>query len=146
MKKSKKDVKSKVILDTSCYVASLLSTDGASAQIVKLIVTGEIFNFYTDEILEEVKGVLGRPKFNLEKEKQQHFIHIMQETSFQVDQLEDFKTYHCRDPKDDKFLSLASQIGANYIITFDEDLLVLNEVGKTKILRPQEFLKKLRKN
>ncbi len=48
----------------------------------------------------------------------------------------------CRDPNDDKFLSLAKEAKASTIITGDEDLLVLNPFDDIAILTPDEFLKK----
>ena len=46
----------------------------------------------------------------------------------------------CRDPKDDKFLSLALIINARYLITGDADLLVLDPFRETRILTPRAFL------
>jgi len=130
----------KVVLDTSCYVASLLSVSGASAKIVELIINGKIFNFYTEEILTEVREVISRKKFNVTKEQQKYFIHLIQETSFLIKQLQTYKVNKCRDPNDDKFLSLANQIDADFIITIDNDLLALRTSNKTKIVAPNKFL------
>ena len=130
----------KVVLDTSCYVASLLSVSGASAKIVELVINGKIFNFYTEEILAEVREVISRKKFKLTKEQQECFIHLTQETSFLIKQLQTYEVNKCRDPNDDKFLSLANQIEADFIITIDNDLLALRTSEKTKIVAPNEFL------
>ena len=46
----------------------------------------------------------------------------------------------CRDPKDDKFLSLANQISADFIITLDKDLLSLERINKTEIITPAKFI------
>lgn len=46
----------------------------------------------------------------------------------------------CRDPKDDKFLSAVNQIEADFLISLDEDLLVIKQIGKTKIVRPGDYL------
>lgn len=89
MEKSRKHVK--VIFDTSAYVAALLSKTGGSAAILEQVIEQQFFNFYTDEILVEIKKVLARPKFCLEKEKQDHFLHLIQECSFEVQQLKEFK-------------------------------------------------------
>lgn len=47
----------------------------------------------------------------------------------------------CRDPKDDKFLTLAVAGRAMYIVTGDEDLLVLHPFRGVAILSAAEFLK-----
>ena len=46
----------------------------------------------------------------------------------------------CRDPKDNKFLELAVDGKAKYIITGDTDLLILNPFRGIKILTPRDFL------
>ncbi len=49
----------------------------------------------------------------------------------------------CRDPKDDKFLNLASSGAADYLVTGDEDLLILQAHKDTHILKPRDFLELL---
>ena len=46
----------------------------------------------------------------------------------------------CRDPDDDKILELAVNGDADYIVTGDDDLLVMNPFRGTEIIRPAEFL------
>mgnify|MGYP001582363774 CR=1 FL=1 len=144
MQKSKEPIRHKVILDTSCLVAALLAEKGISAQTFASAVQGEIYNFYTSEMLEELRDVLARPKFELEKENQEKFINLFQEVSFLIQQHASYLVVQCRDQKDDKFLSLANQIDANFIITLDADLLVLGSIKRTKIIMPWEFLERMK--
>ena len=44
----------------------------------------------------------------------------------------------CRDPKDDKFLEVAVNGKANFIISGDQDLLVMNPSKDFKIVSPVE--------
>ena len=46
----------------------------------------------------------------------------------------------CRDPKDDKFLEVATHGRADAIITGDQDLLTLNPFRGIAILTPAEYL------
>jgi putative PIN family toxin of toxin-antitoxin system len=46
----------------------------------------------------------------------------------------------CRDPRDDKFLSLAVSGNADLIITGDKDLLVLHPFRGIDIIRPIDYL------
>ena len=46
----------------------------------------------------------------------------------------------CRDPKDDKFLALAVDGQADFIVTGDRDLLVSNPFRGIAIVQPEEFL------
>ena len=48
----------------------------------------------------------------------------------------------CRDPKDDKFLSLALTAKADCIITGDKDLLVLRPFREIPVLSSTDFLTK----
>ncbi len=45
----------------------------------------------------------------------------------------------CRDPEDDHIISLAESAGVNYIVTGDEDLLILKKYGSTQIVTPRQF-------
>ena len=46
----------------------------------------------------------------------------------------------CRGPKDDRILELAVNGDADYIVTGDSDLLVLNPFRGIEILRPSDFV------
>jgi putative PIN family toxin of toxin-antitoxin system len=49
----------------------------------------------------------------------------------------------CRDPKDDKVLEVAVEGKVQFIVTGDEDLLVLSPFEGILILGPSEFLRSL---
>ena len=53
------------------------------------------------------------------------------------------KQKEIRDKKDLYLLSLADTIKANYIVTGDKDLLVLEKHNRTKIVTITEFMKLL---
>ena len=44
-----------------------------------------------------------------------------------------------RDPDDDRILACALASGADYLVTGDEDLLVLKQYVGTRILAPRDF-------
>ena len=46
----------------------------------------------------------------------------------------------CRDPKDDKFLELAVNGRAEYLVTGDRDLLTLHPFRGTQILTARDFI------
>jgi predicted nucleic acid-binding protein len=50
----------------------------------------------------------------------------------------------CRDSKDNKFLELAVDGKADFIITGDKELLILNSIENIVILPPIEFLANVR--
>lgn len=45
----------------------------------------------------------------------------------------------CRDANDNAILQLCEYVNADYLLTGDKDLLVLNNFGNTKILKPSAF-------
>lgn len=51
------------------------------------------------------------------------------------------KSFHlCRDPKDNMFIDCVVAGRARYLITGDEDLLVIEKVMSTRIVGPSKFL------
>jgi predicted nucleic acid-binding protein len=47
----------------------------------------------------------------------------------------------CRDKKDDYLLNLAIDSSADFLISGDKDLLILNQVDKTKVIKLVDFEK-----
>jgi predicted nucleic acid-binding protein len=47
----------------------------------------------------------------------------------------------CRDPEDDKFISCAISVSADYIVSGDKDLFDLKQYKSTKIIKASDFLK-----
>jgi predicted nucleic acid-binding protein len=71
------------------------------------------------------------------EEREQFLIMLLHETEA-VEIIEEVQA--CRDPKDDKFLELAVNGQASYIVTGDRDLLVLNPFRGISILQSADFL------
>lgn len=133
----------RVILDTSVCVSALLSNSGASSRIVRDVLSGQLQSITTEEILDEVRGVLGRSKFRLSTEKQHAFVRLLTEVSLLLVPANEFLVKRCRDPQDDMFLSLAKQSKADFLVSLDQDLLELGKIGVTKIVKPGDFLKEV---
>ena len=54
--------KSKVVIDTNTIISAPLSEDGNPAKIFELLLLGEINNFRSEEIINEVIEVFHRDK------------------------------------------------------------------------------------
>ncbi len=52
----------KVVIDTNVVVSSAISTEGNPAAIFEMLLLEKITNYTTQEIIEEVKEVLKRPR------------------------------------------------------------------------------------
>jgi len=92
------------------------------------------------EIIEELYEVLGRPAFDryIEEEDRIRLLNLLVKEAILVEIKEHIK--ECRDPKDDKFLEVAVNGKADFIVTGDHDLQVLDSFRKISILSPREFL------
>ncbi|GAP98171.1 hypothetical protein NIES2104_47240 [Leptolyngbya sp. NIES-2104] len=93
------------------------------------------------ELLEELSDVLGREKFDrfVTSEERDEFLETFVERATLVEIIE--RVQECRDPKDDKILELALNGQAEYIVSGDKDLLVLNPFRDVKIVTAEEFLR-----
>lgn len=50
----------------------------------------------------------------------------------------------CRDPDDDKFLACAMAANARYIVSGDRDLLAVSPYRGVTVVRPRDFIERLR--
>jgi len=93
--------------------------------------------------LAEIEEVLSRKKFDayLTFEERSEFFKRYVELVVPVHPVSAISA--CRDPKDDKFLSLAIAGVADYLITGDQDLRVLHPFRGVSILSPGAFLRSL---
>ncbi|MBK6754350.1 MAG: putative toxin-antitoxin system toxin component, PIN family [Flavobacteriales bacterium] len=96
----------------------------------------------SSRMLEEVEGVVSRPYFRkyFPVEEAVEILAIVKRNGTLVKVKPPYDRI-CRDPKDDYLLALAKKGKADFLITGDEDLLVLKKHGKTRILKPAAFRK-----
>jgi uncharacterized protein len=131
------------VFDTNIFISALLSPESKPRQSLDLARrTGIILISFA--ALAELSEVLSRSKFRryIDEEDIRRFLAALARESEWVD--EDVQITACRDPKDDKFLSLAVSGHATHIITGDSDLLMLHPFQGIQILQPQLFLEKER--
>jgi uncharacterized protein len=90
--------------------------------------------------LVELSEVLGRKQFRryIGEEDVRLFLATLTRAAEWVDVAAEIAA--CRDPKDDKFLSLAVSGRATHIVTGDADLLALHPFQGIQILSPGAFL------
>lgn len=81
-----------------------------------------------------------RPKFDryLSQQSRQQFLTDYRNVILWVDVT--YSITDCRDAKDNKFLEVAISANALYLISGDDDLLVLHPYGSVQILNPADFL------
>ena len=131
----------KVILDTNIWISFLITKNFNSLD--KLIDEGKVKLIFSEELIEEFITVVKRPKFD------KYFTN-----SDIISIINLFNTYgklvkvstnytECRDLKDNFLLNLAIDSKADYLVTGDSDLLVINKIKKTKIITFKELIKSI---
>lgn len=95
------------------------------------------------ETLAELSEVLSRKQFRryIDEEDVRRFLAALTREAQWVDVRAHVTA--CRDPKDDKFLSLGINGKATHIVTGDADLLALHPFQGIQILTPVMFLETL---
>uniref|UniRef100_F4CAE3 PIN domain-containing protein n=1 Tax=Sphingobacterium sp. (strain 21) TaxID=743722 RepID=F4CAE3_SPHS2 len=127
------------IFDTNTLLSALFNEDSTAGLALKRArISGTLL--VSDEIVAEYVIVFSREKFNrwVKMETRIDFIENIISNSISINPAQTITA--CRDPKDDKYLSLAVSAQASCIITGDKDLLVLHPFDKIPILNPTDFL------
>ena len=129
----------RVVIDTGVVVSALLKREGTSRQalIQAFNKCQPLISFAT---LTELEEVLSRPKFEalIVREDAVAVLELNATRGEMIDASSVIA--ECRDPKDDKFLSLAIDGKADAIISRDPDLLVLHTFRNIPILTPADFI------
>lgn len=131
----------RVIIDTNCWISFLIGrrmsrlVDLLSSESVKLVVC--------QELLDELQDVTSRPKLAKyfppkEVDSLIEFMELIGER-FEPRQ----KVQICRDSADDYLLALAIESHAHYLVTGDQDLLVIKKIKNCRIVDVTTFEKEI---
>lgn len=130
--------KHRVVIDTNLWISFLLTRE--LAKLDMLLSEHRTILLLSQELLEEIVEVAGRPKFRkyfdlsdltdllVNLKLKAEFIQVISQIN------------SCRDDKDNFLLSLAVDGAATHLITGDKDLLHLHPFGEVKILTLTEYL------
>ncbi len=132
----------KVILDTNLWISFLISR--RLEEIDDLLQDGAINLIFSKELIEEFLTVARRPKFQkfFPDEKINDLLRLFDNYGNLIDVT--IEISECRDYKDNFLLSLAVESKADYLVSGDIDLLILNKIDETKIINWSEFLKEIK--
>ncbi len=131
----------RVVPDTNVYVSALLWT-GNPHRLLLLAEAGELTLVTTPAIMEELREVMGRPKFRLRiRDLQTTVAELMESLLSVVEVIPDFAIEPVikRDPDDDKILACAVAAQAEWLISGDDHLLSLKRYKGIPILTPSRF-------
>ncbi|RLJ79610.1 putative toxin-antitoxin system toxin component, PIN family [Pedobacter alluvionis] len=132
-----RNLKSRIILDINLWISFLISKD--FSRLDEIIFSKKSILIFSQELLEEFLEVVKRPKFR--RYFAQTDIEELLET---IDEYGEFivvksRIEICRDAKDNFLLSLAVDGKADFLLTGDQDLLMIEKIGNTNIKTISSF-------
>lgn len=151
------DPRPRVVFDCMIFLQATASESGPAAALLRLVDGNTISLFVSREILEEVRDVLSRSKVqkknpDITSERIDAVMTRVSDKAFLVDAVPQHFNFG-RDPKDEKYLNLAIDVEADYLVSRDRDLLDLmtghgdeckdfrRRFSSLKVIGPVELLK-----
>lgn len=133
----------KVVFDTQIFLRALINFKSACGKLV-FDKQADYILYTADQIDNEIRDVLKRPKVRTKfpqiTDRTIRLVELVLDQAHRLEiKPEDIKSI-CRDPKDDIFLACARIAEAHYLISEDNDLLVINQYHTTKIMNVTAFL------
>jgi len=127
----------KIIVDTNLWIGMLIGKKLASLK--ELLIQGKIRIYFSEELFEEIVKVIDYPRIQkiIPKNKFYELISLLNEKIIFIKP--DCEINDCRDIKDNFLLELAVSAECEYLITGDNDLLVLNPFRNIRIITATEF-------
>jgi putative PIN family toxin of toxin-antitoxin system len=128
----------RVVLDSNIFISSFYWA-GNPRRVFERITNGLDELYITDEILKETALVMNGKKFDTNIDEIEEYIKIIESYSIKLSPhgiAEDIS----RDKDDNKILQCGFEGDVDFIITGDNDLLVLMKYGKIKIVNPKDYL------
>ena len=129
----------RVVIDTNVLVSALLF-GGQPGKLRDLWVGGRLVPLVSKQTFAEFNKVLAYPKFRLSTAEIAMLVEEEVLPYAVVVNVTEDAAGTCRDSHDDKFLALAVSGHASYLVTGDQDLLVLQAFGNVRIVSVSDFL------
>ena len=133
------------VIDTGVFIRYLIKPSATIKELIEVRwLNDEIALVTAPELLAELAGVLKRDYIQklIQAENAEALLETIYRKVELLPSLGEVPRYS-RDPKDDKFIACALAAGVTDVITVDEDLLILGEVGGVRLLPPHKFMARL---
>jgi putative PIN family toxin of toxin-antitoxin system len=128
----------KIVIDSNVFISSFF-WKGNPRKVFDRVIDGLDELFIIDEILHEIKDVMSREKFIVEITEINDYLKIIEQFSQKIPHNKIFENVS-RDSDDNKILKCGIVSNAEFIITGDNDLLILEVYRNIKIVNPKEYL------
>jgi uncharacterized protein len=129
----------KIVIDTNLWIGYFMGKHVRS-YLDKILSDPQFDLLISQKSLDELTSVLSRPKFQkyITIEQIDMLVALIRRRSNFIDVTSQIAL--SRDSKDDFLLALSLDGQANYLLTGDEDLLVLQKIEQTLILKIADFI------
>ncbi|RLC57264.1 MAG: putative toxin-antitoxin system toxin component, PIN family [Chloroflexota bacterium] len=135
----------RAVVDTNILIRALIKPQGTVGPVLTRLRDGNYTLLYAEPLLDELVAKLALPrirdKYHLTDDDVETVLALILLRGEPV--VPQRRITACRDPKDDIVLEVAVAGEADYIVTGDDDLLVLHPFEGIPIVGPAEFLKAL---
>lgn len=136
----------RAVLDTNVLVSGLVAEGGAPRRVVDAWLEGRFTLVISPYLLEELLHVLTYPRIASRIRLGEEDLEVLLEALVsQAEVTEGALSLPgvTRDPKDDPVVACAREGEADYIVSGDQDLLVLGEYEGIRVVSPHEFTEAL---
>jgi len=131
----------RVVLDTNVWISGIFFSRGTPAQLLREWRDGRFEVVITSATLEELAAVLYRKtaQFDAPQQLAAEWLEFVRAYAIHV-KVDSRLEGSVRDPKDDMILEAAVSGKVDYLVTGDQDLLVLGKFANLQIVTPRQFL------
>ena len=135
----------RAVVDTDILIRALIKPQGTVGPVLTRLRNGDYTLLYAELLLDELVAKLALPrirdKYHLTDDDVETVLALILLRGESV--VPQRRITACRDPKDNIVLEVAVAGEADYIVTGDNDLLVLHPFEGIPIVGPAKFLKAL---
>lgn len=126
------------VLDTNVLVSAIIC-DGNPRKLLMMGTDRAHDIIVSQEILQELRDVLSRPKFQMTENEIEQVINNLTKSSEMITVESNFKVVE-EDPDDNNIINTAYDSNAKYIVSGDKHLLKLKKFKDIKIISVREML------
>ena len=131
--------RTKIILDANWWISIAIAK--MRNKIFPSIILNDCFELYASTELDiEVLSIINKPHLKKLFQPTHYFEFLYYYFNSTIHYSTVSKVKVCRDPNDDYLLALAKDTGAEFIITGDKDLLILEKFENTIICSLTQFM------
>lgn len=140
--------KNLIVIDTIVFISSIIGQLGYSRRIFdEIILTNEVQICLSEAILIEYYEVANRARFKKYKDFHSKAIELIDEIKLKAIWFEPKESIDVLSDKDDnKFIELAVEASASYIVTGNSSDFIITEFRGIKIYTPKQFYEEWTQN